>query len=242
MRNLELRMMFAALLLPILAGCMLDSDKGASRDTPVTGIFQGHLVNGPDVASVRALIAPDGTTVYSIFEKPNSEAATRRFVGRTTGRQPLIQFSGEEIDGTTRSPITFTIGVDSEDILTGSIEGSQLRLEQTSSPSPALSLDNLVGDFAFLGTNRSVWHASIKTGGALVLTSPQGCSANGEVNIPNDGANVFLLKVLEAPCEGFEQGLMALGTTENLRPDTQVMLLDGHSGEHIREFNFFNQR
>lgn len=241
MRNLELRMMFAALLLPILAGCMFDSDKGATPDSPITGIFQGHLVDGPDVASVRALIASDGTTVYSIFENPNSEVATRRFVGRTTGRQPLIQFSGEAFDGTTRSSITFTLGVDSEDILTGSIEGSQLRLVQTSSPSPTLSLDNLVGDYAFLGTNRSVWQASIKAGGALVLTSPQGCSASGEANIPDEGANVFLLEVLEAPCEGFEQGLMALGTTENLRPDTQVMLLDGHSGEHIREFNFFNQ-
>ncbi len=242
MRNLELRMMFATLLLPILAGCMFDSDKGATSDSPITGIFQGHLVDGPDVASVRALIAPDGTTVYSIFENPNSEAATRRFVGRTTGRQPLIQFSGEAFDDTTRSPIAFTIGVDSEDILTGSVEGSQLRLEQTSSPTPTLSLDNLVGDYAFLGTNRSVWQASIKTGGALILTSPQGCSANGEANIPDEGANIFLLKVPEAPCEGFEQGLMALGASENLRPDTQVMLLDGHSGEHIREFNFFNQR
>ncbi|MCG2579234.1 MAG: hypothetical protein KA296_00015 [Marinobacter sp.] len=242
MRNLELRMMFAALLLPILAGCVFDSDKGATPDSPITGIFQGHLVDGPDVASVRALIASDGTTVYSIFENPNSEVATRRFVGRTTGRQPLLQFSGEAFDGTTRSPITFTLGVDSEVILTGSIEGSELHMAQTPPPFPMLSLDKLVGDFAFLGTNHSVWQASIKTGGGLILTSPQGCIANGEVNIPDEGANVFLLKVPEAPCKGFEQGLMALGTMENLRPDTQVMLLDGHSGEHIREFNFFNQR
>lgn len=247
-----LRLVLAALLLLVLAGC---DDEGSigNRDTtgeppageppasqPISGVFHGRLVDGAEVNGVTATIAPDGETVYALRDHPNRALTTRAFVGTTQSTSSSVRFSGFVLEDGARIPIAFKANLESG-VLTATLAGNlRLRLERLQRSDAGVSLAQLAGDYSFVAPNHTIWRATIRADGTISLSSTaENCTLRGQVAVPDTAVNVFTLKVPSGSCVPFREGLSGVGSVDTLPPASRLLRLDARSGDQPLQLNLF---